>query len=113
MLLLICSHQSEGSKALMIFKKAYYGNGRLAIVIFSEEGEREAVLTKNVELANPENYDEYTIFLDVNNCPEEYIAYLLENEYITTTGTGIKVNYVIYPIAIVDKDWLDSIEELQ
>ncbi len=96
----------------MIFKKGQYRNKRLAIVAYEDDGSKIANVTENLESVDMTEYGAFSVALNGGGCPQEIFMYLMEKGYIKTIGKGIAIGEERYPIAIVNQDWLESIDEI-
>ena len=98
----------------IVFKKWHYEEGGLAISVFTSNGERIADLAKRFYPSNSDEFDykNNAILLDGYSCPEKIIIYMFENKYIQTLGKGRQIDGKVYPIALVNGEWLSSIEEM-
>ena len=95
------------------FRKGHFENNQLAIYVYSRSGERMAVLTKEFGYQGEEEFDFETnaILIDGFNCSKSIIDYVVEKGLVMPVGQGRKIAGKPYPIAIVNKEWLSSLEE--
>ncbi|MGN0339227.1 MAG: hypothetical protein ACI4D0_01905 [Lachnospira sp.] len=110
------SRNEDGTDNIdFVFKKSRFRNEQLAIYVYSDKGDEIALLTKEFDYHNTEqfNFETNTILIDGYSCPQNIIIYMLENGFIQTIGRGSQVDGKSFPIAFVNEDWLKLIEEIE
>ena len=88
-------HTFFGDYKVLAYRNTYYGNGNLAIQLFTEI-EPFATLTVNLNSAK-EKLPVNQAYVDINNCPwaEEFIA---ENKLGKATGKYKSSGFCTYPL---------------
>lgn len=96
-----------GDELELTFVKGHYVSDGLALVATCE-GEEYAVVT--VWLV-PLRTD-HMAYLDTNNCPD-IVQAMVDNGYCMLTGATRASGFCEYPLALFDKEWLESLEEMK
>lgn len=98
----------------LIFKKGHYEEGGLALYVVSIDDEKLYEVTKSIYPTVSEEFDfeNEAVLLNGDTCPQEVMMYMLKNSLIRTIGRGRQIMGKGYPIAIVNQEWLASIEEI-
>lgn len=105
-------NQAKNDNINIAFVKSYFENGQLAIHVYSDEGDKVATVTKEFNYHNTEelDFEKNAVLIDCYTCPENIIMFMLKQGYIRTIGRGYQVNGKGYPIALVNEDWLMSLD---
>lgn len=94
-----------------IFKKGHYEEGGLSLYVFSGDDEKTYEITKSINSTSSVEFDfENDAILLGNSCPQKIVIQMCENGFIKTVGRGYQIGGKGYPIALVNKEWLESIE---
>ena len=96
---------------LIAVETTYANNGRLAVLLYGEDGELFCDLSVNIDYPQSDTDNEGLVFVDTNSYPF-LDRFIRENEFGRPTGhTGLS-GYCSYPEYRIDVNLLKEIREV-